>query len=372
NIPDDELMEMIEEADRSGDGSISFDEFYRVMRRNTTCSTANLLDDFDSDEDLLCSDLPDVMQGLLNSNAGVVETVANQGRRPRVLVPIRLFLFATSMLVAGLVFYIGHFTHSDVLAFGAMRFWGKFAVFCLGVIPELSADPAAPKPEELTNRSHVIVADHISFVEVLYLLSVYLPAFVGKFPLKKAPLIGDCMRYLDCIFVNRLVGKKSTPTTELLKAHVVSPEDLRPLLLFPEGTTSNGTALITFHTGAFCLGKTVLPVAVWYPDFVRGRMFDPHWSYGSIITFVIGMMAQPYTKMHVHVMAPVTPKQGENPQDFSERVRSLLGKEIGIPLIDGDYKDKVRLKRLVAAGLLTSNDVYDYARESLGSKKKIN
>ncbi|KAF4657871.1 Lysophosphatidylcholine acyltransferase 2 [Perkinsus olseni] len=287
-----------------------------------------------------------------------------------VLVPIRLFLFATSMLIAGLVFYIGHFTHSDVLAFGAMRFWGKFAVFCLGVIPELSADPAAPKPEELTNKSHVIVADHISFVEVLYLLSVYLPAFVGKFPLKKAPLIGDCMRYLDCIFVNRLVGKKSTPTTELLKAHVVSPEDLRPLLLFPEGTTSNGTGLITFHTGAFCLGKTVLPVAVWYPDFVRGQMFDPHWSYGSIITFVIGMMAQPYTRMHVHVMAPVTPKQGENPQDFSQRVRQLFGKEIGIPLVDVDYKDKVRLKRLVAAGLLRSSDVYGYARASLRSKKK--
>ncbi|KAF4690969.1 hypothetical protein FOZ60_016445 [Perkinsus olseni] len=51
NIPDDELMEMIEEADRSGDGSISFDEFYRVMRRNTD-GTASLLDDFDSDEDL--------------------------------------------------------------------------------------------------------------------------------------------------------------------------------------------------------------------------------------------------------------------------------------------------------------------------------
>ncbi|KAF4681389.1 hypothetical protein FOZ62_024362, partial [Perkinsus olseni] len=51
NIQDDELMEMIEEADRSGDGSISFDEFYRVMRRNTD-GTASLLDDFDSDEDL--------------------------------------------------------------------------------------------------------------------------------------------------------------------------------------------------------------------------------------------------------------------------------------------------------------------------------
>lgn len=32
-IPDDELRSMIEEADRDGDGALSFEEFYRVMKR---------------------------------------------------------------------------------------------------------------------------------------------------------------------------------------------------------------------------------------------------------------------------------------------------------------------------------------------------
>jgi len=47
HLTDDELQEMIEEADRDGDGLINPDEFYRVMRLRG----GNPLDDFDSDDD---------------------------------------------------------------------------------------------------------------------------------------------------------------------------------------------------------------------------------------------------------------------------------------------------------------------------------
>lgn len=47
NLTDEELQEMIDEADRDGDGLINPDEFYRVMRKRGD----NPLDDFDSDED---------------------------------------------------------------------------------------------------------------------------------------------------------------------------------------------------------------------------------------------------------------------------------------------------------------------------------
>ena len=45
-ISDEELYEMIEEADRDGDGCLNFAEFYRIMKKRE-----DPLDDFDSDLD---------------------------------------------------------------------------------------------------------------------------------------------------------------------------------------------------------------------------------------------------------------------------------------------------------------------------------
>jgi len=47
SLTDEELQEMIEEADRDGDGLINMDEFYRVMRKRGS----NPLDDWDSDDE---------------------------------------------------------------------------------------------------------------------------------------------------------------------------------------------------------------------------------------------------------------------------------------------------------------------------------
>ncbi|CAM9258822.1 unnamed protein product [Chrysoparadoxa australica] len=46
NLTDEELQEMIEEADRDQDGVVSAEEFYRVMRKRE-----DPLDDLDSDDD---------------------------------------------------------------------------------------------------------------------------------------------------------------------------------------------------------------------------------------------------------------------------------------------------------------------------------
>ena len=47
NLSDQELQEMIAEADKTGDGKITFQEFFRVMKKN--CNDP--LNEFDSDDD---------------------------------------------------------------------------------------------------------------------------------------------------------------------------------------------------------------------------------------------------------------------------------------------------------------------------------
>ena len=46
NIDDEELQDMINQADRDGDGEINLDEFYRIMKKK-----GNFLEDLSSDDD---------------------------------------------------------------------------------------------------------------------------------------------------------------------------------------------------------------------------------------------------------------------------------------------------------------------------------
>merc|ERR1711924_450004 len=46
NIDDEELQDMITQADRDGDGEINIDEFYRTMKKK-----GNFLEDMSSDDD---------------------------------------------------------------------------------------------------------------------------------------------------------------------------------------------------------------------------------------------------------------------------------------------------------------------------------
>ena len=47
NLTDDEMREMIAEADRDGDGFVNFEDFMRIMKKKSE----NPLDDLSSDED---------------------------------------------------------------------------------------------------------------------------------------------------------------------------------------------------------------------------------------------------------------------------------------------------------------------------------
>ena len=61
-INDDELHEMIAEADRTGDGLITFEDFYRVMKKRHD----DPLGEFDSDEDEYDENEDDYWKSLYN------------------------------------------------------------------------------------------------------------------------------------------------------------------------------------------------------------------------------------------------------------------------------------------------------------------
>jgi len=79
-------------------------------------------------------------------------------------------------------------------------------------------------------------------------------------PLQNVPLIGALAKGLDCVFVNRTAGQSSGATAALLarvQAARAPGSAQGRIAIFPEGTTTNGSYLLKFRTGAFVPGTHV-------------------------------------------------------------------------------------------------------------------
>lgn len=190
-------------------------------------------------------------------------------------------------------------------------------------------------------ETHVIVSNHISFWEILYFMAAPCsPAFVFKKSCLNVPIIGKiALQVLGGIQVDNKNqnGGGASAIIERIRQMESSSND-RPLLIFPEGTTSNGSCLLSFRTGAFVAGASVQPILIQFPF----KHFSP--AYESIYTSVVifrtlcqfnNRFQVRYLPVHVPTLA-----QKEDPTLYASVVRQEMAIAMDVPLCDANYKDK--------------------------------
>jgi 1-acyl-sn-glycerol-3-phosphate acyltransferase len=124
------------------------------------------------------------------------------------------------------------------------------SVFARIILSLLGVRVRVKHQERLHNAGHVrlIVANHLSYIDVLVLASLVPSVFITSVELKNTALLGTLARLSGCIFVER-----RTPSG--LKREI---GDIASVLgqgvsvtLFPEGTTSNGDRVQPFKNSLF-------------------------------------------------------------------------------------------------------------------------
>lgn len=141
------------------------------------------------------------------------------------------------------------------------RRWSRQLLTILGVRlryqGQLQAD--APLPHGL------IVANHISFLDIFVVNAIAPTAFVSKDDVRNWPLIGWLSANTDTLFLERGSRNAAQKARENLVAHL---EQGKRVALFPEGTTSRGDTVLPFHSAllqsAIDAGTTVTPVVLRY------------------------------------------------------------------------------------------------------------
>ena len=102
-------------------------------------------------------------------------------------------------------------------------------------------------PDRLRQHHGFIFPNHMTYLDVLVLVSIAPLRFLAKNEVRSMPVIGQVAQSIGCVFVNR--DDKSSRAEARTKLSKV--ETFPPVVLFPEGKRNPGDHLLPFRYGAF-------------------------------------------------------------------------------------------------------------------------
>lgn len=120
------------------------------------------------------------------------------------------------------------------------RAWARGAARIVGLAIDVAGDaPRAP---------FFLVANHLGYLDVVVLAATVDATFVAKSDVARWPLIGPLCRAVGTVFVDR------TRKRDLLRVLPILEERLAAggaVVVFPEGTTSDGARVLPFRSSLF-------------------------------------------------------------------------------------------------------------------------
>lgn len=102
-------------------------------------------------------------------------------------------------------------------------------------------------PEKLRRHEGFVFANHVSYMDILVLVSLAPMRFLAKEEVRAMPIVGRAAAAIGCIFVKR-EDKQSRAEARRALAHV---DRFPPIALFVEGRRGPGHELLPFRYGAF-------------------------------------------------------------------------------------------------------------------------
>jgi len=194
--------------------------------------------------------------------------------------------------------------------FGRLYHWLNCVI--LGISVRVVGEPLPHPP----GRPVVFVSNHSSWLDVLVLGSVLEAAFVAKAEVGTWPLVRTIARLGRTVFVSRRRSATGREANEIAARLAQGAS----LILFPEGTTSDGARVLPFRSALFGAidpngpAVAVQPVSVVY-DRLNGlplsRKLRFHFAwYGDmdIGSHAVGIAAEPNGRASVLFHPPIDPR----------------------------------------------------------------
>lgn len=213
-------------------------------------------------------------------------------------------------------------------------------------------DPTYPKEfldRKPTTQIPIAVSNHITYFDIYYyLLCRHNPCFLAMSGIKSWPIIGWVARCRQAVFVNREDRSAKDAVIDLIKTRVHDIQEGKqfpPMIIFPEGTVCDGSAVLQFKKGAFV---TLSPVRVFALEYPRKR-FNPAFDNMNLLVNYMIMQCHFYHRMRIHDIGVYYPdhlnlKDENDWEKYANKVRDIIAKCLNVPTVPLSYKEAIEYK----------------------------
>ncbi|GMI61474.1 hypothetical protein ScalyP_jg2993 [Parmales sp. scaly parma] len=275
----------------------------------------------------------------------------------------RILVFVVVLLIAGSFGALVSFGASKdpKVPFGKRRHYLAKAISLLArvMLFSLGFHWITIDNREKTKANVVAVGPHTGLMDSFFITWYFLPSPVSKFEVSKIPIFGSLCLALQTIFVDRKDSKggpySRKAALDTINRRAQPNSGFPRVVLFPEGTTTNGDALIEYKKGAFAPGQPVTPVLLKYTS----KYYNPAAvGQNESNMSVIRCFFQFQNTISATVMDAYVPNEEEKKDHelFASNVRDLMAKELKIPTTEHSYADLFFQEYLIKAKRLVEHD----------------
>ena len=147
-----------------------------------------------------------------------------------------------------------------------VQLWARGMLKVLGIELRLEGQPPLTGPV-------LLVANHISWLDILVMHAARHCRFVSKADVKRWPLIGTLATGGGTLYIERESRRDAMRVVQRMAQGL---QDGQVVAVFPEGTTSDGITLLPFHgnliQAAISADAPVQPVALRFVDARSGQV----------------------------------------------------------------------------------------------------
>lgn len=210
-----------------------------------------------------------------------------------------------------------------------VRRWARDVLHAIGASVQVSGSPPPSSAEGLPVRC-LLVGNHVSWMDIIVLLSVCPVTFVAKSEIRRWPLVGRLCTSVGTLFIER-TRRSAAKRVNAIVTDALSRGQL--VFIFPEGTTTDGTGVGHFHSALFQSASDaaamVQPVALRYSDN-KGRYCAAPNFVGET-TFLESLWSSTSAPHIVATLAFLAPRDaaGRDRRLLAEEARHAIAEALG-------------------------------------------